>query len=69
MTGQCEGDLSGGECGECVKEALQRAEECGRAVSGEVYLLQCYVSYRYYPNGVSGDNSSGKFLWFFFFFF
>lgn len=64
--GQCEGDLSGGDCGECVKEALQQAEEvCGRAVSGQIYLFRCYISYKYYPNGVSGDESSGEFLWIF----
>ncbi|XXG61857.1 hypothetical protein AAC387_Pa05g0353 [Persea americana] len=61
VMGQCEGDLSGGDCGECVKEALQQAEEvCGRAVSGQIYLFRCYISYKYYPNGVSGDESSGS---------
>ncbi|KAG1361881.1 plasmodesmata-located protein 2 [Cocos nucifera] len=50
---QCEGDLSTGDCGECVSEAVQKSEvECGGAPSGQVYLDKCYISYSYYPNGV-----------------
>lgn len=60
---QCQGDLSVGDCGECVKEAVQRAEvECGKAIAGQVYLNRCYMSYSYYANGVSGDSPSGQFL-------
>lgn len=58
---QCEGDLSVGDCGACVKEAVQRAEvECGKAISGQVYLNRCYLSYSYYPNGVTGHSSLGS---------
>nr|XP_029123198.1 plasmodesmata-located protein 2 [Elaeis guineensis] len=50
---QCEGDLSTGDCGDCVSQAVQKSEvECGGAPSGQVYLDKCYISYSYYPNGV-----------------
>ena len=56
VMGQCEGDLEGAECGDCVRTALERAKaECGEAISGQVYLNQCYISYSYYPDGV-GDS-------------
>lgn len=61
VIGQCQGDLSVGDCGECVKEAAQKAEvECGNAISGQVYLHRCYISYSYYPNGIPGHSSSGS---------
>ncbi|KAL5990343.1 hypothetical protein ACLOJK_011243 [Asimina triloba] len=54
---QCEGDLSAGDCGECVKEAVQQAQaECGSSTSGQIYLSRCYISYTYYPNGVPGHS-------------
>ncbi|KAK3150438.1 hypothetical protein QOZ80_3AG0233140 [Eleusine coracana subsp. coracana] len=50
---QCEGDLSTGDCGQCVTQAVQHVEvECGGASSGQVYLDKCYISYSYYPHGV-----------------
>ena len=50
---QCEGDLSTGDCGQCVTQAVQHVEvECGGAPSGQVYLDKCYISYSYYPHGV-----------------
>ncbi|KMT05745.1 hypothetical protein BVRB_7g166720 [Beta vulgaris subsp. vulgaris] len=59
VLGQCEGDLVGSECGECVKTGLERVKaECGDAVSGQVYLNQCYISYTYYPNGVDEEKAS-----------
>lgn len=59
VLGQCEGDLVGTECGECVKTGLERVKaECGDAVSGQVYLNQCYISYTYYPNGVDEEKAS-----------
>ncbi|KAL9228255.1 hypothetical protein vseg_003856 [Gypsophila vaccaria] len=58
--GQCEGDMSGSECGECVKSGFQRVKsECGDVISAQVYLNYCYVSYTYYPNGV-GDNDTSS---------
>lgn len=65
VLGQCEGDLVGGECVNCVKNAEQSAKsECGGFISGQIYLQQCYVTYAYYPNGVPSSSgsalSSGK---------
>ncbi|GMN32643.1 hypothetical protein TIFTF001_044706 [Ficus carica] len=65
---QCEGSLGDGDCGECVKSAVQRSEvECGSSISGQIYLHKCFISYSYYPNGVprrssssSSDSSSGS---------
>lgn len=66
VLGQCEGDLSNGDCVNCVKLAAESAKsECGSAISAQIYLLECYVSYTYYPNGaptnrqVSSISSSG----------
>ncbi|ONK57323.1 uncharacterized protein A4U43_C10F18890 [Asparagus officinalis] len=54
---QCEGDLSGSDCSDCVQQAVQKSEvECGGASSGQVYLDKCYISYNYYPNGVPRDG-------------
>ncbi|GAB4830094.1 hypothetical protein Ancab_019736 [Ancistrocladus abbreviatus] len=59
VLGQCEGDLNGDDCGECVRTALERVKvECGLAIAGQVYLHQCYIGYTYYPNGVGGGVSS-----------
>ncbi|XP_074279039.1 plasmodesmata-located protein 3-like [Silene latifolia] len=59
VMGQCEGDLGGSDCGDCVKTALERVKaECGDSMSGQVYLNQCYVSYSYYPNGVGDEKTS-----------
>ncbi|KAF8007212.1 hypothetical protein BT93_K1267 [Corymbia citriodora subsp. variegata] len=51
VLGQCEGDaLIGGDCEGCVKRALERVEaDCGEAISGQVYMNKCYVSFSYYP--------------------
>lgn len=72
---QCEGDLSSGDCAECINQAVQKSEvECGGASSGQVYLDKCYISYNYYPNGVprggivsAGGSSGGggRCSWFF----
>ncbi|KAG6606349.1 Plasmodesmata-located protein 2, partial [Cucurbita argyrosperma subsp. sororia] len=59
VLGQCQGDLSGGDCSDCVKTASERANsECGYAISGQIYLNKCYVSYSYYPNGIPSISSS-----------
>lgn len=59
VLGQCEGDLSGGDCGDCVKIALERVKaECGNSLSGQVYLHKCYISYNYYTQGVPSKSSS-----------
>ncbi|KAJ6757417.1 ANTIFUNGAL PROTEIN GINKBILOBIN-2-LIKE [Salix koriyanagi] len=55
---QCQGDLRGCDCGECVSAAIQVAEEkCGRSVSGQVYLDECFMSYTYYPDHGRQDDS------------
>ncbi|CAN6296593.1 unnamed protein product, partial [Urochloa humidicola] len=57
---QCEGDLSTGDCGQCVTQAVQHVEvECGGASSGQVYLDKCYISYSYYPHGVPHGGGTG----------
>ncbi|KZV32225.1 cysteine-rich repeat secretory protein 11 [Dorcoceras hygrometricum] len=59
VLGQCEGDLSGGDCVSCVKSAVDRAKsECGSSISAQIYLQECYISYTYYPNGVDSGQSS-----------
>ncbi|KAK9055689.1 hypothetical protein SSX86_026774 [Deinandra increscens subsp. villosa] len=60
VLGQCEGDLGGGECVNCVKSAAEIGrKECESSVSGHIYLQQCYISYTYYPNGVPGAGDDG----------
>ncbi|CAL9154082.1 unnamed protein product [Musa hybrid cultivar] len=57
---QCEGDLSNGDCTDCVAQAVQKSEvECGGATSGQIYLDKCYISYSYYANGVTSAGSGG----------
>ncbi|XP_061355390.1 plasmodesmata-located protein 2-like [Gastrolobium bilobum] len=59
VMGQCEGDVGDSDCGECVKNAVQRAEvECGSSISGQVFLHKCFISFNYYPNGVPTRSSS-----------
>lgn len=61
VLGQCEGDLKTTDCGDCVKTAVQKAQvECGNALSGQVYLHKCFISYNYYPNGVPKRSSSSS---------
>ena len=64
VLGQCEGDLGSADCVDCAKSAVDRAQsECGDSISGQIYLQKCYVSYAYYPNGVSTTTTksdSGK---------
>ncbi|KAL6516203.1 hypothetical protein OROGR_019508 [Orobanche gracilis] len=53
MLGQCEGDLSGGDCVNCVKNAIDQAKSrCGNSISAQIYLQKCFISYTFYPNGV-----------------
>ncbi|XP_012085237.1 plasmodesmata-located protein 1 isoform X2 [Jatropha curcas] len=61
VLGQCEGDLSSGDCGDCVKSAVQNVkDQCGDSISGQVYLHKCFISYSYYPNGVPTINSASE---------
>ncbi|KAL3647700.1 hypothetical protein CASFOL_008668 [Castilleja foliolosa] len=57
VLGQCEGDLSGGDCVSCVKSAIDKAKsECGSSISAQIYLQECYITYTYYPNGVASNQ-------------
>ncbi|XP_028107824.1 plasmodesmata-located protein 2-like [Camellia sinensis] len=52
MVAQCGGNLEGCECGGCVNNAVQIAQdECGNSLSGEVYLDSCFISFS------SNDNN------------
>ncbi|KAL2321088.1 hypothetical protein Fmac_030057 [Flemingia macrophylla] len=56
---QCEGSLGNADCGDCVRSAAEQAKtQCTRAISAQVYLQSCYVSYSFYPNGVPSVTSS-----------
>ncbi|KAH7866378.1 hypothetical protein Vadar_019570 [Vaccinium darrowii] len=71
---QCQGNLEGCDCGECVTNAVQIAQdECGESISGEVYLDSCFMSYNYdgineipsnsnqgFGKGPAGNSSSGR---------
>ncbi|KAL6571381.1 hypothetical protein OROHE_003024 [Orobanche hederae] len=62
VMGQCEGDLGGSDCVECVKTAVQRAQvECGSSVSGQIYLHKCFISFGDYPNGAPKRSGSASF--------
>ncbi|KAM1153123.1 hypothetical protein ACFX14_035551 [Malus domestica] len=61
ILGQCEGDLGSEDCGDCVKSADQKAKsDCNGAISAQIYLQKCYISYKFYPNGVTGITSSSS---------
>ncbi|CAA3027829.1 cysteine-rich repeat secretory protein 60-like [Olea europaea var. sylvestris] len=65
---QCVGDLSMGQCQDCLTEAIRRLKgECGGAVFGDMFLAKCYA--RYSTSGAhvyarsnhdSSDNESEK---------
>ncbi|KAK4430431.1 Plasmodesmata-located protein 7 [Sesamum alatum] len=43
---QCVGDLSMGQCQDCLTEAIRRLKaECGGAVFGDMFLAKCYARY------------------------
>ncbi|CAK7341183.1 unnamed protein product [Dovyalis caffra] len=55
---QCQGDLGGCDCGECISTAVQIVEEkCGSSISSQVYMDKCFMSYTYYPDGIPAGNS------------
>nr|GMD65618.1 cysteine-rich repeat secretory protein 3-like [Ipomoea batatas] len=62
VLGQCEGDVGNSDCGQCVKNAVQRAQvECGSSISGQIFLHKCFISYSYYPNGLPKGSSPSSF--------
>lgn len=43
---QCVGDLSMGQCQDCLSEAIKRLKiECGGAVFGDMFFSKCYARY------------------------
>ncbi|KAK6164396.1 hypothetical protein DH2020_001260 [Rehmannia glutinosa] len=59
VLGQCEGDLSSGDCVNCVKNAIDKSKSvCGSSISAQIYLQECYISYTYYPSGVPSNQQS-----------
>ncbi|RHN48272.1 putative Gnk2-like domain-containing protein [Medicago truncatula] len=59
VLGQCESSLGNDDCGNCVKSAEEQAKlECGDSISAQIYLFSCFISYSFYPNGVSTTSSS-----------
>lgn len=59
---QCVGDLNGGQCQDCLSEAIRRLKsDCGTAVYGDMYLAKCYA--RYSTSGAHGySQSNGKYF-------
>ncbi|KAL4395139.1 hypothetical protein AHAS_Ahas02G0222100 [Arachis hypogaea] len=52
---QCLGDLSAENCNSCMAEAVMKLTRfCGSAVSGDVFLGQCYA--RYWKSGHYNDD-------------
>ncbi|MED6162068.1 hypothetical protein PIB30_066854 [Stylosanthes scabra] len=59
VLGQCEGDLAIDDCGDCVKSAEEQAKaECGESFAAQIYLNKCFLTYSFYPKGVSSTMSS-----------
>ncbi|KAL8253428.1 hypothetical protein R6Q59_037121 [Mikania micrantha] len=60
--GQCVGSLEECECGACVSNAFQVAQdECWGSDSGEVYLENCFISFSdYKPQEAGGNSYQGK---------
>lgn len=56
---QCVGDLSLGECQDCVSYAIGRLKsDCGEAVYGDMFLAKCYA--RYQTGGADHDDHSSN---------
>lgn len=58
---QCVGGLGACECGGCVSSAVQIAEaECGAALSGQIYLEECFLSYTNHPDEIPDHPHPGN---------
>lgn len=56
---QCTGDLSMGQCQDCVYEAIRSLKsDCGTAVYGDMFLGKCYA--RYTTTGVLAQTYSSS---------
>ncbi|PWA47489.1 gnk2-like domain-containing protein [Artemisia annua] len=61
--GQCAGSLEECECGECVSNAFQVAQdECWGSDSGEVYLENCFINFRDNQPNHGGGRSFQEYL-------
>ena len=59
---QCQMDMGRCECGECVSNAVQVAqEECKSSLSGQIYMDKCYLGYDFYSNRMPSYQGT----WFF----
>ena len=55
---QCVGDLSPGECQDCLSDAIRQLKtECGAGGWGQMYLAKCYARYSEGGNYSPGRNS------------
>ncbi|XP_061374673.1 plasmodesmata-located protein 7-like [Gastrolobium bilobum] len=55
---QCTGDLSSGECQDCISEAISRLKsDCGTADYGDMFLAKCYARY---STGGAHDASKAR---------
>lgn len=58
---QCVGDLSLGQCQNCLSEAISRLKsDCGTAVYGDMFLAKCYARYSTGGAQIYTKNHSGK---------
>lgn len=58
---QCVGDLSTGQCQDCVSEAIRRLKsECGGAVFGDMFLAKCYARYSTSGAQIYANQHHGK---------
>lgn len=56
---QCVGDLSAGQCQDCVAETIGRLRsDCGAAAAGDVFLGKCYA--RYWEGRVHAVSHGGR---------
>lgn len=59
---QCNGDLSVGQCQDCVYEAIRRLKgDCGTAVYGDMFLGTCYARYTTGGEQIYANNN-GEFF-------
>ncbi|KAL6582774.1 hypothetical protein OROMI_004852 [Orobanche minor] len=58
---QCVGDLSMGQCQDCLKEAIRRLKaECGDGVFGDMFLAKCYARYSVSGAHAYSGSNHGK---------
>ncbi|KAI8028454.1 Plasmodesmata-located protein 2 [Camellia lanceoleosa] len=56
--GQCEGDLGGADCGDCVRSAVQRSQvECGSSVSPHNHQMTTRSNASHAKNAATGGDA------------